>query len=92
MTVEDWENLKRNMIADEVAGYADLTQDGEATPHEVEESGSEDNTAESDDDEDDYAGENDGEEASIMDEEQEEFIDDPDIGNLMTKGRGRMIQ
>jgi S-DNA-T family DNA segregation ATPase FtsK/SpoIIIE len=92
MTVEDWENLKRNMIADEVAGYADLTQDHEASPHEVEETEEEDSSAESDDDEDDSAEEDDEEEESvIVDDEDNDFADDPDIGSLMTKGRGRRV-
>ncbi|MHC4468035.1 MAG: DNA translocase FtsK [Planctomycetota bacterium] len=74
MTLEEYEAMKKNMIADEVAGYADLTEDseedGEAYEYEDVEEDAEDDQEyeeevddEADEDEDGY-------------EEASEYIDD----------------
>jgi S-DNA-T family DNA segregation ATPase FtsK/SpoIIIE len=68
MTAEDWQQIKSNMIADEVAGYADLTEDTGGS-HEGETAGGEANESKSDDDEDDSAGQEDGEEIEEEDDE-----------------------
>ncbi|MHC5017683.1 MAG: FtsK/SpoIIIE family DNA translocase [Planctomycetota bacterium] len=78
MTLEEYEAMKKNMIADEVAGYADLTEDseedGEAYEYEdVEEDAEDDQEYEEevDDEADDEADEDeDGY------EEASEYIDD----------------
>ena len=56
MTLEEYEALRKNMIADEVAGYADLTAERGEDDNEQEQSADEDDVAETDDeamDEDD---------------------------------------
>ena len=68
MTLEEYEAAKKNMIADEVAGYADLTEDfdeDETEYEEVEEDGEEEVEA----DDDDQESEEEYEEAA-------EYIDD----------------
>jgi hypothetical protein len=75
MTAEDWRQIKSNMIADEVAGYADLTDDTGGS-HEGETAGGETNESKSDDDEDDLAGHEDGEEIEEEDSDSD-FDDEP---------------
>lgn len=79
MTAEEWQQIKSNMIADEVAGYADLTDGGEVSQAGEEASG-ETEESQSDDDEDDMAEEDDSEEVEEEeegDEEESEFDDQP---------------
>jgi S-DNA-T family DNA segregation ATPase FtsK/SpoIIIE len=76
MTAEDWQQIKSNMIADEVAGYADLTEDTGGS-HEGETAGGEANESKSDDDEDDSAGQEDGEEIGEDEDGSSDFDDEP---------------
>jgi hypothetical protein len=76
MTAEDWRQIKSNMIADEVAGYADLTDDTGGS-HEGETAGGEANESKSDDDEDDSAGREDGEEIEEEEDGDSDFEDRP---------------
>jgi hypothetical protein len=75
MTLDEYEAMKKNMIADEVAGYADLTEDFEGDEdeyeyEEVEEDADEDQEYE----EDDLEEEEDDEDDEF--EEASEYIDD----------------
>jgi S-DNA-T family DNA segregation ATPase FtsK/SpoIIIE len=75
MTLEEYEAMKKNMIADEVAGYADLTEDieddGEEYEYEEVEEDADDKEESEEEVEDDEA-----EEESDEYEEASEYIDD----------------
>ena len=74
MTLEEYEAAKKNMIADEVAGYADLTEDLDEDENECEEVEEEaDNDEESEGaEEDEDGGEEYGEAAEYIDGEEYE--------------------
>jgi S-DNA-T family DNA segregation ATPase FtsK/SpoIIIE len=67
MTLDEYEAMKKNMITDEVAGYADLTEDFEGDQDEYEEEVAEDAEDVEDDEADEEAEEY---------EEASEYIDD----------------
>ena len=72
MTLDEYDAMKKNMIADEVAGYADLTEDSEEDGEEYEE-------VEEDTDDDQEYKEEVGDEADEDEDEYEEaseYIDD----------------
>jgi S-DNA-T family DNA segregation ATPase FtsK/SpoIIIE len=79
MTLDEYDAMKKQMVADEVAGYADLTDDDE-DEEDLDEEEYEDATEEIDDDEEyeeeddeeEYEEEEKGEDEEYEDEEEEE--------------------
>ncbi len=79
MTLEEYQAMKKNMIADEVAGYADLTQDEEGDEEEYEYEdvdGEEEEYEEEGDDEEDEEEDEEGDEE--YEEEEDEDADEDD--------------
>jgi S-DNA-T family DNA segregation ATPase FtsK/SpoIIIE len=75
MTLDEYDAMKKNMIADEVAGYADLTEDSEGDEDEYEyEEVEEDADDDQEYEEDDVEGEEEDEDDEF--EEAAEYIDD----------------
>jgi S-DNA-T family DNA segregation ATPase FtsK/SpoIIIE len=56
MTLEEYEAMKKSMIADEVAGYKDLTEDLDEEAYEYEEDEYEEDADEEEEDDDEYEG------------------------------------
>ena len=79
MTLEEYDAMKKNMIADEVAGYADLTQDeeGDDEEYEYEEvDGDEEEYEEEEEEGDDEEYEDEDDEGDEEEDEEEEEEDD----------------
>ena len=71
MTLDEYEAMKKNMIAEEVAGYADLTEDEEEGEEEYE---YEEDAA--DDQDDEYEEEEEADDEEEEEEEEQEYEDD----------------